>query len=72
MSSATDPFTAASPTYQAAIRHRHKSGECFEITGSRLNWGLILAIVLTGAFWIAVCLSMRPALELLVSVGGGA
>lgn len=25
-----DPFTNASPTYQAAIRHQHKSGSAFE------------------------------------------
>jgi len=27
MTTATDPFTKASPTYQAALRHPHKTGQ---------------------------------------------
>ena len=56
-----DPFTAASPTYQAAIRHPHKTGAAFEGYGPRplfppllgrfLARGVAVLIVVGGLAW---------------------
>jgi hypothetical protein len=51
-----DPFTHASPTYQAAIRHPHKSGPALEIAsaGIRMGPGFLLfaaAVVVCGLLW---------------------
>ena len=52
-----DPMTYASPTYQQAIRHPHKSGPALEIVsaGIRVAPGLLfLAVVVAacGALWV--------------------
>lgn len=69
--SATDPFTAASPTYRAAIRHPHKTGNPLEVQRPALNWGLIMGVLGCAVFWFSLCLSIRPALSLLDSLRFG-
>lgn len=53
---ALDPFTAASPSYRAAIRHPHKSGEAFEVTGRTSFEGHRLAFWLGGIAGTAAAL----------------
>jgi hypothetical protein len=52
-----DPFTKASPIYQAAIRHPHKTGVAMEIVsqGIRFGPGFLVFLVAAGlclAGWI--------------------
>lgn len=48
--SALDPYTRASPTYQAAIRHRHKSGSAYEGFSRPSKWPARLALLALALF----------------------
>lgn len=66
MVSPVDPFTAASPTYRAAIRHPYKSGSAFEVSKplslcGEIATGVIVVAVLLGSgvacLWLAAAIS---------------
>jgi len=52
-----DPFTTASPIYQQAIRHPHKSGPALEIVsaGIRFGPGLFFFIAVVAVCAVAWC-----------------